>query len=55
MYNYDILTGYFPGEGEDSVANYFATNWFNIESKWTNIGRRHLVTLGNTTTNRLER
>ena len=49
------LLDIFPGEDEDSVENYFATNWYNIESKWINIGRRHFVTLGNTTTNCLER
>ena len=37
------------------VASYFQSNWFNISDKWTYLGRRHLPTLGNNTTNRLER
>ncbi|KZS03184.1 Uncharacterized protein APZ42_034156 [Daphnia magna] len=43
------------GEGEGSLSSYFQLNWFNIESKWTSFGRRHLPTLGNNTTNPLER
>nr|CAH0102689.1 unnamed protein product [Daphnia galeata] len=37
------------------IAAYFHKNWFNISDKLTTVGRQHLPTLGNNTTNRLER
>ncbi|XP_045027121.1 uncharacterized protein LOC116919332 [Daphnia magna] len=43
------------GKGEESLSSYFQLNWFNIAPKWTTLGRRHLPTFGNNTTNRLER
>ncbi|KZS01196.1 Uncharacterized protein APZ42_002218, partial [Daphnia magna] len=41
--------------GTGSTATYFRDHWFNIETKWTHLGRRHLPTFGNNRTNRLER
>jgi hypothetical protein len=46
------LIMYFIGK---VVAAYFEENWFNISDKWSYLGRRHLPTFGNNTTNRIER
>jgi hypothetical protein len=43
------------GKGEESLSSYFKLNWFNIAPKWTTLGRRHLPTFGNNTTNPLEK
>ncbi|EFX65973.1 hypothetical protein DAPPUDRAFT_116791 [Daphnia pulex] len=40
---------------EKNISNYFRENWFNISEKWSYLGRQHLPTFGNDTTNRLER
>nr|CAH0113756.1 unnamed protein product [Daphnia galeata] len=45
----------FRDKEEESLSSYCQLNWFNIAPKWTNLGRRHLPTFGNNTTNRLER
>ncbi|XP_045025115.1 uncharacterized protein LOC123469833 [Daphnia magna] len=51
----DKAKAYLIGPGLGSLGEYFADNWFNIEDKWTNLGRRNLPTFGNNTTNRIER
>lgn len=39
------------GSGEGILSNYFAENWIPIITKWTNLRRRDLPTLGSNTTN----
>ncbi|KZR97298.1 Uncharacterized protein APZ42_007911, partial [Daphnia magna] len=46
---------YLTDGGTGSTATYFRDHWFNIETKWTHLGHRHLPTFGNNTNNRLER
>ena len=39
----------------DGLGDYFNENWFNITEMWSTFYRSELFTMGNNTTNRIER